>query len=146
MCYAQGIFREGSDALCRALHRNPSLQTLTLSGNAIGEMGGMGVSAMLRHNTVLLKLRLSNTGVDDDGVVAIAQVGAFIVPHGTGVLLRHLRSRPCLGMKSDSSAVHDDSPMPFRVLWAMCPLYPAISVQGACIAKCSVQVHCKSQL
>jgi Ran GTPase-activating protein (RanGAP) involved in mRNA processing and transport len=78
---------EGVQPICEALNRDDQVTQLWLKRNPLKAAGAVHVAAMLLRNSHLVVLDLVNTGLLDDGVIAVISA----IGHGRGnETLRHL--------------------------------------------------------
>ncbi|MEE6501263.1 hypothetical protein FKM82_004114 [Ascaphus truei] len=59
------IKTDGAEHLAKALHRNETLRSLTMTGNKIGNKGGMFFASMLQINSTLEELDLGDCDLED---------------------------------------------------------------------------------
>jgi Ran GTPase-activating protein (RanGAP) involved in mRNA processing and transport len=69
---ANSIGPRGCEALCQAIRGCPGLQSLDVSQNPLGRAGGLSIVDLLQGSQSLLDLRLADTEIDINVLVAIS--------------------------------------------------------------------------
>ncbi|KAJ3090521.1 hypothetical protein HK102_003454 [Quaeritorhiza haematococci] len=114
------ISRVGGVAILQALHKHPTLRTLSLSCCSILDEGAEAVAEMLLNNNHIRCLRLDHNGITGRGLVAIAAaLGSSYTPPAAdgGTVSRRLSRRDTNPVPVSNKAVNPNRTLVNITLW-----------------------------